>query len=665
MGKPERNRGLLWASGSVVPEDGSDGYQKACVFLHTDGDSGSLAYINEGTVTSSNFQAGGGGDETIADLADVADAFATRLLETGTYQSTASGGVTLSATNTRPFTLLYDDAGVALGGGATYRGFLSRILLTKDTSAVTVFSARGQLKLVDLVDVATGIYAPVQGYIEVAGTSIASSGATLSCLSASLEITTALTAASGGEIAGLHVETTGAGTLTATGTVAGILIDKAAGAADWPVGISVLNSVTALEITGASAYAIDIATSGVFRMGVQDTGIDLTTAYPFAIDVQCEANANIVAGATGTTAGVYVRYAIETDQTSNTAHVAMFGKLRVKKDLADGNHAGVMGWLEISGAGTVIGGISTTHTSAGSFAVIADSSFELTTGFLSGVLVDCSVDDGSTITGTLAGIRLKRSSGCFSWATGIQFAADSATSCIDIACATTPNTSRTNHGFVMGGRGADELTVTFAGGVGAENYEPVALNFDLVGTNPASTSTINIIQQGLYHDTDDMANLRLKCADWWVTVNKNVKDVYCIQNEIAFGAGTVTASGEVSVLGLVLDGGGGTLTCPYYHGINMTMRGASTPANATGVFIRVESGATIANGIELRAEGTMTASIRLGNISGDECPSHFVAVPAVGTGVTSGAAQSGDGDGSIKILVGGVTRYLQFWNAAS
>ncbi len=237
---------------------------------------------------------------------------------------------------------------------------------------------------------------------------------------------------------------------------------------------------------------------------------------------------------------------------------------------------------------------------------------------------------------------------------------------IDFTGTMTPNTSRTNHALMVGGRSTAELAVAFAGSVGAENFEPIQLNFNLTGTNPASTSTINIIQQAIYHDTDDMANLRLKCADWWVTVNKDCKDVYCIQNEINFGAGTNTASGEVSVLGLVLDGGAGTLTCPYYHGINMTMRGASTPANATGVFIRVESGATIANGIELRAEGTMTTGIRYGNISGGECPSTVFSVPAAGTGVTIASVDAAaDGEGSIAIQVGNVTKYLQYWPSAT
>ncbi len=193
----------------------------------------------------------------------------------------------------------------------------------------------------------------------------------------------------------------------------GIVVDAVA------VGVDIGACTTAgVRITGATTYAIDIATSGVFRMGVQDTGVDLVTAYPFALEVQCEANAVLTAGATGTSAGIYARYAIETAQTNNIACVGIFGKLRPKADLADGNHAGVMGWVEISGT-TELGGTGTTTTAAGSFSVIAPSTLDLSTGHLNGVVVDCSVDDAATITGTLTGIRLKSSSGCYGWATGI------------------------------------------------------------------------------------------------------------------------------------------------------------------------------------------------------------------------------------------------------
>jgi hypothetical protein len=57
MLEPERNRGLLWASGATVPVDGTDGYQTGCIFLHTDGGAATAAYINEGSVTSCNFNA--------------------------------------------------------------------------------------------------------------------------------------------------------------------------------------------------------------------------------------------------------------------------------------------------------------------------------------------------------------------------------------------------------------------------------------------------------------------------------------------------------------------------------------------------------------------------------------------------------------------------------
>jgi hypothetical protein len=163
--------------------------------------------------------------------------------------------------------LLCDDGGVNLDSG-NYRPFLSRTLLTIDQTGSTITPVRGQLKLNDLIDVGTGIYAPVQGYIEVAGTSISNSGATLSCVSASLEITTALTAASGGEVAGIHIETTGAGSLTATGTVAGLLIDKASGAADWPTGITVKNCTIGIDFQGAfGSNVIDFSNATIDPTG--------------------------------------------------------------------------------------------------------------------------------------------------------------------------------------------------------------------------------------------------------------------------------------------------------------------------------------------------------------------------------------------------------------
>ena len=51
------NRGLLFGSGATVPTDASDGWQIGAVFCHTDGTAGTAIYVNEGSITSSDFNA--------------------------------------------------------------------------------------------------------------------------------------------------------------------------------------------------------------------------------------------------------------------------------------------------------------------------------------------------------------------------------------------------------------------------------------------------------------------------------------------------------------------------------------------------------------------------------------------------------------------------------
>lgn len=58
IGQPvQSDVGLLSASGATVPTDGTAGYQTGCLFQHTDGTSGTALYVNEGSVTSCNFDA--------------------------------------------------------------------------------------------------------------------------------------------------------------------------------------------------------------------------------------------------------------------------------------------------------------------------------------------------------------------------------------------------------------------------------------------------------------------------------------------------------------------------------------------------------------------------------------------------------------------------------
>jgi len=51
------SRGALLAEGLTVPADASTGYAPGCIFLHTDGTAGAVVYVNDGTSTSSEFNA--------------------------------------------------------------------------------------------------------------------------------------------------------------------------------------------------------------------------------------------------------------------------------------------------------------------------------------------------------------------------------------------------------------------------------------------------------------------------------------------------------------------------------------------------------------------------------------------------------------------------------
>lgn len=58
------NVGLLFSSGPTVPTDGTVGYQTGCIFQHTDGGDGTSVYVNEGSVTSCDFNTIEGGART-------------------------------------------------------------------------------------------------------------------------------------------------------------------------------------------------------------------------------------------------------------------------------------------------------------------------------------------------------------------------------------------------------------------------------------------------------------------------------------------------------------------------------------------------------------------------------------------------------------------------
>lgn len=276
------------------------------------------------------------------------DALTEPSIVTGTYQSTADGGVTLSSDNTYNAAFLADDSGSNIGDSV--RNLLGRLLLTVDQSGASIRALMGQLKLLTGVDVTLGIYTAVQGYLELVGTHSCKTGATFSCFDASAEITTALTVDSGGEFAGIHVETTGAGTITNNGTCAGVLIDKAAGAASWPEGIlidgpSVIMGMRIGKFAGSAATTSAVLFStdqDVYTDGQLSTlevhgasAEDLTSDYC----AKCGRFRHVVSG---------------TAMTAAHETYGLMGQVVVKGTTLTHLHAGLIGTFEGHTSGVVV-----------------------------------------------------------------------------------------------------------------------------------------------------------------------------------------------------------------------------------------------------------------------------------------------------------------------
>lgn len=211
-----------------------------------------------------------------------------------------------------------------------------------------------------------------------------------------------------------------------------------------------------------------------------------------------------------------------------------------------------------------------------------------------------------------------------------------------------------------------EFTIPFAGSDGVENFEPIQMVTNVTGTNPASVSKINMIYQQLTHDTTDMANLRLKCADFTISVAKNAQDVYAYQGEISF-SGTSTISGEAAVVGFTMNCGSGTLTGTVYGGL-FAMQGTSTPAGSSSaiflsartdsmtltnaIYIEPVTNATITNAIYINEAGTVT---------------NFVKFAATGSAIVASdnAMTTQNTSHAIRIAVGGSTYYIPVFDTSN
>lgn len=207
------------------------------------------------------------------------DAYLGKAIETGTYQSTASGGITINGANNRPVSFLCDDAGVALAA-ADHRFVVARTLLTIDqTNTFTLNSIRGQIKLLDGIDIsAASVMAPVQGYLELAGTGARTLTGHNACVRAALEegASGTTTIAASSYHCGFEATLTSTRSYTVTGEMAGLAVNISGGTSVWDTGvlidggaattgIKIGAATTHLNLTGAVTNVIDFtgASTGV------------------------------------------------------------------------------------------------------------------------------------------------------------------------------------------------------------------------------------------------------------------------------------------------------------------------------------------------------------------------------------------------------------------
>lgn len=94
---------IVWLRGTTVPTDTTAGYATGCVFVKTDGGVGTSYYINEGTSSSSDFNAMVGtdalGNATATSLTATAGINSTGATGAGIGYATGAGGAVTQGTS--------------------------------------------------------------------------------------------------------------------------------------------------------------------------------------------------------------------------------------------------------------------------------------------------------------------------------------------------------------------------------------------------------------------------------------------------------------------------------------------------------------------------------------------------------------------------------------
>ena len=256
----------------------------------------------------------------------------------------------------------------------------------------------------------------------------------------------------------------------------------------------------------------------------------------------------------------------------------MFAKLRVKANLADGNHAAVYGLVEQS-AGAITG-TGTTTTCAGMFALDI-SPTNISTGHLNGICIDSSVATGGTMSATMAAIRIKKSGSSLAWTTGLTFEAAACTNGISMsvvtqACemivTTLPNNARGAR-FVFtcatpamsDGYGAFEIDLSVSGSAGGA--VAAASTWVNLGGSATVANYTQVVNDGIYDGGATLSSANIAwgryhcmlqsdpswCSLWSLNfdgANSEVNSLFDANNvELALGyqAGTPTKAAVGSI----------------------------------------------------------------------------------------------------------------------
>lgn len=233
------------------------------------------------------------------------DAYLGMVIETGTYASEHSKGITLDSTNCKPVSFLFDDNDAALGY-QNYRPVLSRVFLdANQDQGICLHCLRGQLVTKASVDLEIqenfwNAMDAVDGYLQFLGATTIGAKTRVSCVHATMQLTGNITVTSGGRLAGFFAEMsaiTGA-TCTSPYPVA-FLVDKLdslhiASQRTWQTGIYIYDSscvsgihvgacTTGINITGAQTNALVITTTGSTStigtcLAIGTTGTPITSA---------------------------------------------------------------------------------------------------------------------------------------------------------------------------------------------------------------------------------------------------------------------------------------------------------------------------------------------------------------------------------------------------